>query len=275
MSDAAAPQTPSEAPPPRPATARRGPPLAGVAIGLAILAIGVGGLLLLKGDPSPSRAPTAETAARPPAERPAEAPPPSRERQTAVRLLAGWHSEASDPLAPTDLAAERFEPMQQPPPPFDAVDSTLIDTRDTRIRLAHARAVPRDEICRDASGQRFSCGLLARVALQNHIAGKTLLCRRLFLGDPSRTGIVEARCSVDGEDLALRQIRGGWATPSPLAEPAHVAAFEEARRARRGVWAGSWEIPARDPAEADARAVGFGTLRIGGVGAAPAAEPPR
>lgn len=284
MSEAETPQTPPDATVPADAPRRRGPPLAGMAVGLAILAIGVGVLLLGHDRPgsTPEAAgdstakPVGDAAPRPAPERAADGLPASRERQTAVRLLSGWRGEAADPLAAGDRVEGRFEPVLRPPPPYDAVDSILIDTLDTRIRLAHARAVPRDEACRDEAGRRFACGLQSRAALQNHISGKALVCRRLFLGDPGKTGIVEVRCSVDGEDLATRQIRAGWATPSEIAEPEHLAAFEEARRAKRGVWAGPWQIPARDPSEADAREIGFGTLRIGGApaGAPATAKPP-
>jgi endonuclease YncB( thermonuclease family) len=282
MSEAETQQTPPDATVPADAATRRGLPLAGMAAGLVILAIGVGVLLLGQNRPgsvseTASEAaphPTGDVVSRPSAERSAEAPPASRERQTAVRLLSGWRGDAADPLAAGDRVEGRFEPVLRPPPPYDAVDSVLIDTLDTRIRLAHARAVPRDEACRDEAGRRFACGLQSRAALQNHVSGKTLVCRRLFLGDPGKTGIVEVRCSVDGEDLATRQIRAGWATPSEIAEPEHLAALEEARRAKRGVWAGPWQIPARDPSEADAREIGFGTLRIGGGGSPTVAKPP-
>ncbi len=273
MSDAPKPETSTADDAARSVAVRRGSPLAGVPTGLMILAVGVGAYFLGQYRSAPPRQPAPETA-RPARERPAEAPAASRERQAAARLITGWRGEPFDPLAAADFVERRFEPIFEPPPPFDAVDSILIDTLDKRIRLAHARAVPREETCRDVTGRRYACGLESRAALQNHILGKTLVCRRLFLGDPEKTGILEVRCSVDGEDLALRQIRAGWATPSDLAEPEHLAAFEEARRARRGVWAGPWEIPVGDPSEADARAVGFGTLRIGGDPVGKAAAKP-
>ena len=263
MSDGAKPPSSDRSGPPAEPPVRPRLPLAGMAVGAAIVVVCVVALVVGQSRPGPTGDAAGEAASPPAAERRAEAPPASRERQTAMRLLAGWRNEAADPFAEGDGIDRRFEPVLRPPPPYDAVDSTLIDTLELRIRLAHARAVPRDEVCRDTTGRRYACGLEARATLQNHLVGKTLVCRRLFLGDPERTGMADVRCAVDGEDLALRQIRAGWATPSEIAEPDHLAAFEEARNARRGVWAGPWQIPARDPTETDARAIGFGTLRIG------------
>jgi len=246
-------------------------PIAGILVGAAILAAGVGALLVGVGRNGPDG--EAQPPPAKPAERiaaPSEEPPASRERQTAIRMLDSWRSDPAEPLAEADPAAGRFEPAIHPQPPYDAVDSTLFDALDRRFRLAQARAVPREEVCRDASGRRFACGLQGRASLQNNIVGKTVVCRRLFLGDPDKTGIVDARCSVDGEDLALFQIRAGWALPSEHADAEHRAAFEEARARRVGVWAGAWEAPVRDASEIDAREVPFGSLRLGEAGAKPA-----
>lgn len=250
-------------------------PIAGILVGAAILAAGVGVLLVGVGRSGPDGEPQT-VAAKPaervaaPSERPREEPPASRERQTAIRMLGSWRSDAAEPLAEADAAAGRFEPAIRPQPPYDAVDSTLFDALDRRFRLVQAQAVPREEVCRDASGRRFACGLQGRASLQNHIVGKTVICRRLFLGDPDKTGIVDARCSVDGEDLALFQIRAGWAVPSGHADAEHRAAYEDARARRVGVWAGAWEAPVRDASEIDAREVPFGSLRLGEAGAKPA-----
>jgi endonuclease YncB( thermonuclease family) len=235
----------------------------GVVVGLALLAAGVIGFLLGR---QHTPAPPSTPAAAPPAE--ARRATPTREQQLAAHRLAGWRVEPVDPLAPAGERATNFEPVLRPTPPYDAVDATLFDAFDMRIRLAHAWPVGRDEACLDPRGLRFACGLRARAALQNHLFGKTVTCIRLFLAQESDGGVVDARCTVEGEDLALRQIRAGWAFPNDLADADQRAALEDAQRERAGVWAGPYELPHRDLGIDDAREVPFGSLRNPGQASA-------
>lgn len=260
------------------AAARRRGLALGAAVGAALLVAGAGGYLLGR-----HREPATETAVVRSSEATAERPPPSREVQTAKRLLSDWKPAAADPLRPPAETDGRFEPALHLSPPFDAVDATLIDSLDTRLRLAHARPVGRNEVCVDRAGLRFACGLKGRASLQNHIYDKTVRCLRLFLDTdaPVSAGtaghpIVDVRCTVDGEDLATHQIRAGYAFPTDLADADQRAALDDARRRGAGVWAGPYEIPAEDRSEEDARDVPFGSLRAttggGGAETAPASE---
>lgn len=261
--------TPATPPAGAPATGASGPAL-GIAVGLALLVGGAGGYalgthraLLGAGDRT-----AAEQSARDAAERGRALR--SREQQVATQRLSQWRVEDLDPLAGPGGPATIFEPVLRLTPPFDAVDATLIDSLDTRVRLAQARPVGRNEICVNDAGIRSACGLKGRASLQNHMYGKAVTCVRLFLGQEplgakeGRGRIVDARCSVAGEDLALHQIRAGFAFPSEFADADHVAALAEARRLRAGVWAGPYEIRADDQSEVDAREVPFGSLRLAG-----------
>lgn len=235
----------------------------GMVVGFALLAAGAAGFLLgrqhgpaapagIGGGPPSAGTPSAEEgrqAAR------------SREQQLAAHRLSGWRMDPFEALVPGGEPTTAFEPTLRPAPPYDAVDSTLFDAFDVRIRLAHARPVGRDEACLDPQGNRFACGLRGRASLQNFLFGKPVSCLRLYLGREAGDGIVDARCSVEGVDLALRQIRAGWAFPSDLADADQRAALEAARRDRAGVWAGPYDPPRVDHSVEDARAVPFGSLR--------------
>ena len=230
----------------------------GVAIGLSILVAGGAGLLLGRHQAAPTPSGVATPVASPNEKRPAVT---SLERQIAARRLADWNLELVDRLAPVEGTPAVFEPLLHPTPPFDAVDATLFDAFDMRIRLAHAKPVGRDEACLDHQGQRFACGLRGRASLQNFLFGKTVTCTRLFLGKSENPDVVDARCSAGGVDLATRQIRAGWAFPSIHGDADHRAALDEAQRERIGVWGGPYEIPRVDHSIEDARDLPFGSLR--------------
>lgn len=252
-------------------TARRHPPGAqarpsagmaiGVAVGVALFAGAVVGFVLGR-----QRAPGGEVTAA--GEVRGRSEPrasggalPSVTQQTAARRLAAWVDFPGEPLAEPNGPVTIFEPILRLSPPFDAVDATVFDALDTRIRLAQAWPVGRDEVCLDEAGTRFACGLKARASLQNFLFGKAVVCTRLFLSREERRGVVDARCSVDGVDLTTHQIRAGYAFPTDLADAMHHTALDEARRQRAGVWAGPHSLPTIDRSEADIRDIPFGSLR--------------
>jgi endonuclease YncB( thermonuclease family) len=137
----------------------------------------------------------------------------------------------------------------------------LFDGQDTRIRLALVFPVGRNEICTVDAGAHFACGLMGRASLQNFLARRSVVCAPVFLPPGERRAIVDARCRADDEDIAERQIRAGFAFPSPLAGDNYRDAMDEAKRQRAGVWAGPYDTPKMDLSEADARVVPFGSTR--------------
>ncbi len=188
-------------------------------------------------------------------------PPPSVERQTASRRLAGW---PADPVDPLDVETARPRVFIAPitlAPPFDAIDAVLFDSSDTRVRLAGILGTARDEVCFDAERRRFACGLQARASLQNFMRGKTVVCRPLFGASERPEGLVEAHCSADGVSLSEHQVSAGYAFPVSADDKLLGAAQDKARAARVGVWVGPYVVPTTDNALADARAIRFGATR--------------
>ena len=232
----------------------------GIAVGVALLAGATVGFVLGRQRAPVGEGPTMGDGRGRPDQRTGGALP-SVTQQTAARRLAAWVDFPGEPLAEPNGPATIFEPILRLSPPFDAVDATVFDALDTRIRLAQAWPVGREEVCLDEAGTRFACGLKARASLQNFMFGKAVVCTRLFLSREERRGVVDARCSVDGVDLTTHQIRAGYAFPTDLAEANHHAAMEEARRQRAGVWAGPFSLPTVDRSEADMRDIPFGSLR--------------
>lgn len=230
----------------------------GVLAVLAIFAIVVLVVIAARREPARDAVPAATV----PSDAAARAPAPLF-ASPAARRLATLRVEPLDPLAPPNDVQDRWIPRLTPPPPYDAIDSTLIDAGDRRYRLVEAIAIGRNDVCRRNDGSRFACGLTGRAVLQNTLRDKQMVCDPLFVDVDRRRDLVSARCRVDGRDLATLMIEAGLARPSPLAGAAHVAAMERARREERGIWAGPApsDVDA-DPALADDDAVGFGTMRL-------------
>lgn len=207
-----------------------------------------------RGDPA-VRPPAPETRIRAPADEP---PPLSVEAQIAARRLDDFADavERSD-----DLVATLFEEPIRLSPPFDAIDSVVFDAELRRFRLWGVWPVARNEICRDEEGSRFACGLMARAALQNHIATRRLVCSRIF-GAARETDFVEVSCSVEGEDLAVRMVKAGFAFPTLRSGRPEEEALAEAVAEKRGYWNGPQTAPISDRAAEDARSIPIGGMRL-------------
>ena len=90
-------------------------------------------------------------------------------------------------------------------------------------------------VCKDDEGHLWACGLQARAALNNLIRTKTITCMPEAVADAQ----VNARCQVEGRDLASLLIERGFAR---LTEGGSSEAQDRARRARLGLWNGSWTL---------------------------------
>ena len=111
-----------------------------------------------------------------------------------------------------------------------------------RSRLDARRSIGGATAARDGAGRPYRCGRVAARALAAATEGRTVACTRL---ERDRYHRQVALCTADGRDLAEAMVRAGHAVE--LAEYSHgryTAAEREARAARRGLWAGTFEPPA-------------------------------
>src|SRR4051812_44581875 len=145
-------------------------------------------------------------------------------------------------------------------------DGDTLTLGGARIRLAGIDAPEYHQICR-RDEQPYPCGCQSRLALVALIAGRPVVCSG---AEHDRYGRLLARCRAGEDDLNRRQVSGGWA----LAYGGYDDAEAEARAARRGLWAGTFDSPrhrrdthAGPPAEAapaaQARAAGWLDLVAG------------
>ncbi len=118
-------------------------------------------------------------------------------------------------------------------------DSLIVDGRE--VRLHGIDAVELHQTCREADGRQWPCGRLARAHLRKLVRDRSLTCRTI---DEDRYGRIVARCVTDGGmDIAERMVRDGWAVAYLRHSPAYVMAEQDARDARRGIWAGRFTLP--------------------------------
>ena len=127
--------------------------------------------------------------------------------------------------------------------PFGSLDGTTLLHDGRRIRLAGIEGPSATETCLDTDGRRWSCGLQARAALHNMLAGQSLICRSV---SAEGYDAITADCrlaSAAGEperDLAAVLVLAGWARP--LGRDSLADEREAAQSRGFGLWRGGWTV---------------------------------
>lgn len=110
----------------------------------------------------------------------------------------------------------------------------------TRIRLAGMDSPGLDQLCLNAAGERWTCGVAAHEALVEHVGDKSWTCHVLRT---DRFGRSVAKCEVDGEDISQWMVKSGWALSYVRFSHAYDADEKAARDAKAGLWAGAFFAP--------------------------------
>jgi len=117
-----------------------------------------------------------------------------------------------------------------------------------RIRLWGVDAPEGRQICRNARGTPYRCGDVARDQLKALIGDRPVDCRER---DRDQYGRSVAQCRAGGVDLGEAMVRAGWAVEYRVfSRGTYAAAEAQAKAARRGLWAGTFEPPSAYRAEA-------------------------
>jgi endonuclease YncB( thermonuclease family) len=120
------------------------------------------------------------------------------------------------------------------------IDGDTIEIAGTRIRLHGIDAPENGQRCQDARGQDYRCGQRAAFALADWIGRATVSCEQR---DTDRYGRVVAVCRAREADMNRWMVREGWAVAYREYSPEYVPDELAARRARAGLWAGSFVPP--------------------------------
>jgi len=119
------------------------------------------------------------------------------------------------------------------------IDGDTIDIHGTRIRLSGIDTPERGQSC-ERAGAAYRCGTEASRVLDGLVADQPVSCAVVAV---DRYGRLVATCHKGALDLNGEMVRLGWALAYRTYSTAYVGAEDEARAARRGLWAGTFEAP--------------------------------
>jgi len=134
-----------------------------------------------------------------------------------------------------------------------AMDGDSLTVGNREVRLFGIDAPEFDQTCK-RGGQKWSCGAEAADRLAALVTGKDVRCVSMGTDQHQRT---LARCTVGATDVNRVMVASGYAVAYRRYSSDYVSAEEAAKVNRRGLWAGSFEMPAdyRHEAEPVASAV--------------------
>jgi endonuclease YncB( thermonuclease family) len=124
--------------------------------------------------------------------------------------------------------------------PAAVTDGDTIVIRGERIRIEGIDAPESGQPCTRADGTAWRCGQVAALELADKVGLATVRCEP---HGHDRYGRALATCSLGGEDLGRWLVYQGLAVAYRRFSSAYVEVEDEARRAKRGIWAGTFTLP--------------------------------
>ena len=119
-------------------------------------------------------------------------------------------------------------------------DGDTLGIRSVKFRLHGIDAPESSQTCRDARGAVYRCGALSANKLSEKIGVRNVTCTEK---DRDRYGRIVAVCSAGGEDLNAWMVSQGLAVAYRQYSKDYVALEDRARRFKRGLWAGTFQLP--------------------------------
>ncbi len=123
---------------------------------------------------------------------------------------------------------------------LQVVDGDSLRRGDLDIRLHGIDAPEYRQTCRDKHGSEYSCGKQATNALRGLVGKQEVSCTSI---ETDRYGRAVAVCRIGGLEINGEMVRLGWAIAYTRHSLTYVRLEAEARLAKRGIWAGSFEPP--------------------------------
>ena len=151
--------------------------------------------------------------------------------------------------------------MMTPPPDPPAligrasvIDGDTLEIHGQRIRIWGIDAPESRQAC-TLAGETYRCGQVAALHLSELIGAQPVTC--IPHGRPDRYRRIVARCNVTAackdadctnatfrRDLGGWMVAAGWAVDFPrYSDGEHAEQQFEAREARKGLWAGEFQMP--------------------------------
>jgi endonuclease YncB( thermonuclease family) len=120
------------------------------------------------------------------------------------------------------------------------VDGDSLRKGDTDIRLYGIDAPEYRQSCTDKRGAEYSCGKQSANALRGLVKGQEVSCSSV---ETDRYGRAVAVCKIGDLDINVEMVRLGWAVAYSRHSLSYVRVEAEAKKARRGIWSGTFENP--------------------------------
>jgi endonuclease YncB( thermonuclease family) len=119
------------------------------------------------------------------------------------------------------------------------IDGDTIEVRGVRIRMQGIDAPESSQTC-ERDGQPYRCGQQAANHLDGLVGGQTVRCLEETKDKYGRTVAV---CFIAGADVNAQMVEQGWAVAYRQYSTAYVPHEERAKAARKGIWAGTFQMP--------------------------------
>lgn len=119
------------------------------------------------------------------------------------------------------------------------IDGDSFELGNVGVRLFGVDAPEGRQSCK-RDGRNWACGDEAARKLRNLVGDRSLTCTRRDVDDYGR---IVATCRAGNVDLAAEMARSGFATAYRRYSNDYVDEENEARAARRGIWAGEFTQP--------------------------------
>jgi endonuclease YncB( thermonuclease family) len=123
---------------------------------------------------------------------------------------------------------------------LQVVDGDSLRRGDMDIRLHGIDAPEYRQNCRDKHGAEYACGKQAANALRSLVGEREVSCSSI---ETDRYGRAVAVCRIGELEINGEMVRLGWAVAYSRHSFSYMRLEAEAWRAKRGIWAGSFELP--------------------------------
>ena len=124
--------------------------------------------------------------------------------------------------------------------PPTVVSGDLLEVGGQRLRLAGIDAPEPGQSCR-LSDRSYDCGRISATALMDLTAGVEVRCAAEPAAADGRPAL--ATCFAGDYDLSEGMVYTGWALADPESGGRYKRLETGAKKARRGLWRGSFEPP--------------------------------
>ena len=123
---------------------------------------------------------------------------------------------------------------------LQVVDGDSLRRGDMDIRLHGIDAPEYRQNCQDKHGAEYACGKQAANALRSLVGARDVSCSSI---ETDRYGRAVAVCRIGELEINGEMVRLGWAVAYTHHSFSYARLETEARRTKRGIWAGSFERP--------------------------------